>query len=67
MDINALKQRGLVSNETGYLRITTGGKIDKSLTVYANEFSLSAVKMIALSGGQAVKCITMKGRTKEKE
>ena len=67
VDINALKQRGLVSNETGYLRITTGGKIDKPLTVYANEFSLSAVKMIALSGGQAVKCITMKGRTKEKE
>jgi ribosomal protein L18E len=34
--------------------------IDKPLTVYANDFSLTAVKMIALSGGESVKVVTVK-------
>ena len=36
-----------------YLKIAARGVIDKPLTVRANSFSLTAVKMIALSGGKA--------------
>ena len=34
------------------------GIIDKPLYVYANDFSLAAVKMIALTGGKAIKVNT---------
>ena len=64
---NSLKEKGIVSPEVAYIKIISGGKIDKSLIVFANDFTLSAVKMIALSGGQAIKSLTMKGRAKEKE
>ena len=67
VDVNSLKEKGIVSPEVAYIKIISGGKIDKSLTVFANDFTLSAVKMIALSGGQAIKSLTMKGRAKEKE
>ena len=63
----SLKEKGIVSPEVAYIKIISGGKIDKSLIVFANDFTLSAVKMIALSGGQAIKSLTMKGRAKEKE
>lgn len=60
VDINILKSRGLISADSAYLVILSGGRIDKPLNVYANEFSLAAVKMIALTGGQAIKVITQK-------
>lgn len=67
VDVNSLKEKGIVSPEVAYIKIISGGKIDKSLIVFANDFTLSAVKMIALSGGQAIKSLTMKGRAKEKK
>ncbi len=60
IDVNTLKEMNLVPYDTAYVKVLARGVIDKSLTVYANDFSLSAVKMIALTGGEAVKVITVK-------
>ena len=38
-----------------YVKVLARGTLDKSLTVYADNFSLQAVKMIVLTGGKAVK------------
>lgn len=67
VDINALKEKSLISEDVGYVKLVGGGKIDKPLTVYANDFTLSAIKMIALSGGQAIKSVTLKGKPKEEK
>ncbi len=57
VDINALKAKRLVSKDAGYLKVLSRGQIDKPLIIYATDFSLSAVKMIALTGGEAIKCV----------
>lgn len=67
VDVNSLKERGLVPPDTAYLKVLGGGKLDKALSVYANEFSLSAVKMIALTGGQAIKILTMKEKGEDEK
>ncbi len=67
VDVNSLKAKGLIEEKYSNVRILSGGKLDKALTVYANDFSLSAVKMIALSGGKAIKCVTLKGKPKEEK
>jgi len=59
VDINILKQKNLVPYDTAYLKVLARGIIDKPLQVYANEFSLSAVKMIALTGGEAIRVNTV--------
>ncbi len=64
VDINALKSHSLIPYDTGYIKVLARGVIDKPLFVYANDFSLSAVKMIALTGGRAVKVAT---ETKKEE
>jgi len=60
VDVNILKEHGLVADNVGYLKVLARGSVDKSLSVYANDFSLSAVKMIALTGGEAIKVQTLK-------
>ena len=60
VDVNLLKNRSLVPYDTAYIKVLARGVIDKPLKVYANDFSLSAVKMIALTGGEAVKVITVR-------
>ncbi len=65
VDVNTLKEKGLISSDTAYLKVLARGSIDKALSVYANEFSLAAVKMIALTGGEAKKVITV--REKEQD
>ena len=68
VDVNSLKAKQLVSAETGYIKVLGGGVIDKPLMIYANDFSLSAVKMIALTGGKVTKVVTFKERQRnEKE
>ncbi len=68
VDINRLKEKGLVDEDSAYLKVLGGGRLDKALSIYANEFSLSAVKMIALTGGQAIKTVTMREKSEgEKE
>jgi ribosomal protein L15 len=64
IDVNVLKSKSLVPYDTAYIKVLARGMIDKPLTVYANGFSLSAVKMIALTGGEAIKTVTLKPRDK---
>ena len=65
VDVNALKERGIVSKDTAFLKVLARGSIDKPMSVYANDFSLSAVKMIALTGGEAIKVITLKEKDRD--
>ena len=58
VDINLLKGKSLVPYDVAYIKVLARGIIDKPLDVYANDFSLSAVKMIALAGGKSVKVTT---------
>ena len=67
VDINSMKEKGIVDKDASYVKVLGGGKIDKQLTVYANDFSLSAIKMIALMGGGAVKILTFKQKADEKD
>lgn len=60
VDVNVLKAKKLIPADTAYIKVLARGVIDKPLRVYANDFSLSAVKMIALSGGEAVKVVTVR-------
>ncbi len=53
VDINALKSKGLIPSDAKYVKVLSRGIIDKPINVIANSFSLSAVKMIALTGGTA--------------
>lgn len=62
VDVNVLKAKKLIPADTAYIKVLARGMIDKPLKVYANDFSLSAVKMIALSGGEAVKVVTVRKR-----
>ena len=67
IDVNVLKENGILSPEVAYFKVLAGGKIDKPLMIYANDFSLTAVKMIALTGGQAIKIVTFKDKSKEEK
>lgn len=60
VDVNKLKEMSLVPYDTAYIKVLARGMIDKPLKVYANDFSLAAVKMIALTGGEAVRVITVR-------
>ena len=60
VDINSLKEKRLIPRDAGKIKVLARGVIDKPLTVVANSFSLSAVKMIALTGGAAKRAHTFK-------
>ncbi len=53
VDIDALKEKHLVSRKAGRIKVLARGVMTKSLTVIAAKFSLQAVKMITLAGGHA--------------
>ncbi len=55
IDLADLQSRGLVNDSIGRLKVLAAGKLDKSLTIKADAFSVQAIKMITLTGGQAVK------------
>jgi len=63
VDINILKEKGIIPSDSGRIKILARGVLDKQLKVYANEFSLSAIKMIALTGGEAIKISTVRKRS----
>ena len=67
VDVNKLKQMSLVPYDTAYIKVLARGIIDKPLRVYANDFSLAAVKMIALTGGEAIRVTTVKIKDGEKK
>lgn len=60
VDVNILKDKSLVPYDTNYVKVLARGAIDKPLHIYANEFSLAAVKMILLSGGEARRVTSLK-------
>ncbi|MBO5946016.1 MAG: uL15 family ribosomal protein [Clostridia bacterium] len=66
VDINILKRKSLIPYDTAYIKVLARGVIDKPLSVYANDFSLAAVKMIALAGGKAVKVGTQRENKRAK-
>ena len=51
--LEALKEKKLISKNAGSVKVLARGVMTKKLTVYADKFSLQAVKMIALAGGHA--------------
>ena len=65
VDINRLKEKTLVASDAGYLKVLARGSIDKPLSVYADDFSLQAVKMIALTGGEAIRARTVEREEKK--
>ena len=50
--IEALIAKKLVPSKTGYVKLLARGTLDKKLIVCLNDYSLQAVKMIMLLGGQ---------------
>ena len=64
VNINTLKEKGLICSDAGYIKILARGRIDKALKVYANSFSISAVKMIALTGGEVYRVSSNKNNKK---
>lgn len=67
VDVNILKDRFLIPYDTGYLKILADGYLDRALEVYADSFSLQAVKMIALTGGHAYRTATVSLPLSKKE
>lgn len=58
VNLESLKKKGLLGPKVNYYKILSRGKIDKVLTIEANEFSLDAVKMIVTAGGKAIEITT---------
>ena len=54
VDIDALKECGLISKKAGRLKILADGTMNKPLTVKAESYSVQAIKMIELTGGEVV-------------
>ena len=52
--LNDLKEKGLVPYSVGHVKILARGRLDKRITVVAQDFSRTAVKMILLTGGRAI-------------
>lgn len=55
VDLQALKRKNLIGSEIDRLEILARGELDKPLIVKAHEISPTAVKMLVLTGGTAVK------------
>ena len=52
--LNTLKEMKLVGANVGHVKVLARGRLDKSLTVVAQDFSSAAMKMILLTGGRAI-------------
>jgi ribosomal protein L15 len=53
-----MKEHGIIPKGALCVKVLGGGIIDKPLKVKANKFSASAIKMVALTGGEAIKTKT---------
>ena len=51
--IDELRARKLINSKAGRIKVLARGVMTKTLVIYAEKFSLQAVKMIALAGGHA--------------
>ena len=55
VDLQAMRAKHLVPKGTNWIKVCARGTLDKPLVVYANEYSIVAIKMLLLTGGTAVK------------
>jgi ribosomal protein L18E len=55
VNIDRLKKKGLIPEDSNGIRIIAGTRLTKPLYVVADEFSLDAVKMIVLTGGRVIR------------
>ncbi len=53
VDIEALKNAGLIKNELDGVKVLGNGEITKKLTIKANAFSAGAKEKIEAAGGKA--------------
>ena len=54
--INEIKKRVPgINKKTTYIKVLARGKLDKSLTIEADDFSPAAIKMIVLTGGKVIR------------
>ena len=49
-----LTAKGLIAKDANYVKVLAKGSLNKPLIVEADDFSLEAVKMIALTGGRVI-------------
>lgn len=54
VNLESLKEKGIVAKSVKQVKILARGILDKPLTVIADDFSADAVKMIVLTGGEAL-------------
>ena len=52
--LEAIKEKGLVPNNIGRLKVLAGGILTKPFTVKAESYSVQAIKMIELMGGTVI-------------
>lgn len=57
VNLEALKEKGLLSRKVNFYKVLSRGNLDKSLKIEANEFSIQAAKMILLTGGKVVEIV----------
>ena len=55
VNIETLKEKQLIPASVGYIKVLARGSLSKPLIVEAQDFSLEAIKMIALTGGKVKK------------
>ncbi len=55
VNVKSLAQKGIVPKNTTFVKVLARGYIDKPLIVELQDYSLDAVKMIVITGGQAHK------------
>lgn len=67
VDINILKEKSLVPKDAFQVKIVAEGMLDKALSVYANDFTLTSVKMINLEGGDTIKVTSLKDKSTKDE
>ncbi len=53
VNLKTLKAKRIVSQSASRIKVLARGTMTKTLTIYADRFSLQAVKMITLAGGHA--------------
>lgn len=55
VDLETLREKGLIGRRVTACKILARGRLDKVLTVEAEEFSRAAERLIAQKGGKAVR------------
>ena len=53
--VENLREKGLIAKDVTVIKVLAKGAINKPLNVEADDFSLEAVKMIALTGGRVIR------------